>query len=162
MLCYYSFPALETNHNLTTLSDFTLGSRHMFLINCFQSAGWVKSSQGNFGGGIRELGSPKKRKESMYLWDTYMSVQGDVSAHSYLWLYECHLLGVMSFWCLRSYPALLVCVCVPALGVVIWSTVVLKLGFSSLYLLRSCPHSCTTSGDDEAQPTDYLCQSYLF
>lgn len=149
MLCYYSFPALETNHNLTTLSDFTLGSRHMFLINCFQSAGWVKSSQGNFGGG-------------MYLWNTYMSVQGDVSAHSYLWLYECHLLGVMSFCGLRSHPALLVCVCFPALGVVIWSTVVLKLGFSSLYLLRSCPHSCTTSGDGEAQPTDYLCQSYLF
>lgn len=65
-------------------SDFTLGSRQMFLINCFQSAGWVKSSQWNYGGGILELGSPKERKESVYMWDTYTLMRGDVSAHSYI------------------------------------------------------------------------------
>lgn len=75
---------MKTKHNLTTLFDFTLSSREMFLINCFQSAGWVKSSQGNYGGGILELRSSKERKEAMYMCDTYVSVRGDVSAHSYL------------------------------------------------------------------------------
>lgn len=46
------------------------------LINCFQSPGWVKSRQDNYGGGILELGNSKERKESMYMWVTYMSVRG--------------------------------------------------------------------------------------
>lgn len=75
-LINYSFSSLETNHKLTTLSDFTLGSRQMFLINCFQSAVWVKSRQDNYGEGILEW----RRQESMYMWDTYMSVQGGANA----------------------------------------------------------------------------------
>lgn len=64
-------------------------------------------------------------------------------------------------WLKKSSSTACLCVCFPALGVVTWSTVVLKLGFRPLYLLRSCPGSYTISGDGEAQLTDYLCQGYF-